>query len=615
MLRPASRLRSGRDERGAAAVISVLIALVLMTFAALAVDLGNGLARKGDTQVQADFAALAGAPELPGTKSASDPTVLAAADYLVRNAPQDDRPDADAWPTSTPVMANNLVDGSADNGEVNFLTGDKLQVISPPAQVNFGFAGIFRMFGADVTNHIDVAGDATVQVGTPDGLGVLPMYVASPTPGNPACDYGLQTLTDPPGGHVVPPTVPTLYLDSDTNDNDLDGISVSDGGAPASTIPMHSTVGQISLTGDFKDATRVGFFRSDDPAIPAVYVQKSDPEWVSPASTPYTQNNGSIVVNVPATVTAEDRLWYVRVYQAGTKNKWSARAEAQPLSVGDAPFECVGGSSSGNFGTLKMPRSTSNNSTGTGWIARNIALGLEPPLSLALMPGTPPPWQCAAATPGAVISDASNRRPGTNCLDTDTGMTSNTATPGFVAGVSGLYKGLLDTGSSSADPDGSGGCARDGSTNTAAVSGSGRSLNDDLLTCFMIDTTTEIGDVARRNYAGPVRFYPEIYQSPRFAWVPVFKQETISGGSNRYSIVDFRAAFIADQPMTATKANNAYNTGTSNGLGVTGSGGGFKVQTLKVIFLSTDALPDGQANTPIGPSFGPGFPQVLRLVD
>ena len=108
MLRGRGRVRGRRDQRGAAAIVSVLIAAVLMTFAALAVDLGNGLARKGDTQVQADFAALAGGADLPGTKSAGDPAVKAAADYLTKNAPQDDR--SSKWTTDPTIMANNLVD-------------------------------------------------------------------------------------------------------------------------------------------------------------------------------------------------------------------------------------------------------------------------------------------------------------------------------------------------------------------------------------------------------------------------------------------------------------------------------------------------------------------------
>ena len=106
------------------------------------------------------------------------------------------------------------------------------------------------------------------------------------------------------------------------------------------------------------------------------------------------------------------------------------------------------------------------------------------------------------------------------------------------------------------------------------VSGTTYQLNDDLLTCFLTDTTTELGDVARANYTGDPVFSSAIYDSPRFAWVPVFGKLATSGGSARYQIVDFRATFITDQPMSATKANNAVNGTTENGLGWTGGKAG-----------------------------------------
>ncbi len=446
---------SRRGESGAAAILALMVALLCFTFAALAVDLGNAVSRKGSTQAQADFAALAGAPFIPGTKVATDPAVLAVARYLVFNRPTDDNDSGHygtpRWPTNVNSMAANLVDNSLSNGEVNFATTGRMVVTTPRYQVDFGFAGIFGMFpGVNVANKIEVSSSATVMTGTPSSYGVYPMYVAAPTAGNPQCDYGLQTLTDPPNGHVVPPAVPTLYADADTNGTSLTAFSLTDSGSAVSTIALNSTAGQMTLSGGFKNATRVGFFSPDDPSLAPVEVVNGTPGWVSPSQNPYTQNNnGQVVVKIPLTVTSSNALWYARVYQgtgAGAgANKWSERSEAQPLSIGDAPFECVGGSSSGNFGTLKLPRAGANPSNASGWIATNIAKGLEAPLSLAVYPGSPPPFICTAAPP-SVVSTSSVRRAGTNCLDTDTGMTFGTATPGFISGNGGVYKGRLDTG-------------------------------------------------------------------------------------------------------------------------------------------------------------------------
>ena len=603
-----------RDERGAAAIVALFTAMICLTLAALAVDLGKALARKGDTQVQADLAALAAAPLLPGAATATDPAVQAVADYLNHNQTLDDR-----YPTGSSgapacratrscVTAAELVDGDPVDGEVYFEGSSKMRVVSPYAQVNFGFAGIFDMFGTGTDDSAQVASEATVMVGSPDGLGVFPMYVVQGG-SDAACDYGLQTLTDPPGGHVQPASVPTLYADADTNANTLEDISVSDAGVTATSIAVGSSTGQISLDGDFKDATRVGFFRSDSSTTPPVEVvgPATNPDWLSPSATPYTANNGTITVKVPASVTTGDSLWYVRVYQGGTgaaKLKWSARAEAQPLSVGDAPYECVSGSSDGNFGTVKVPRT----SIASSWIPRNIAQGVEAPLSLALFPGSPAPNECTTSPqPPAVVSSAGNLRPGTNCLEVDTGLTAETATEGFIDG--GSYgPGLLATGESSPDPDGSDGCNPTGTT--APVVMLGKQLNNDLLTCFLTDETTTLGTVARRNYTGGVTFDPAIYDSPRFGWVPVFGTEAVSGASQKYSLVDFRPVFITDQPMTATKANRLTGSTTTNGLALHAG----KLATIKVVFLNVGSLPDGQTKTPIGPYLGVG-PKVTRLVD
>ena len=592
------RRRRGSED-GATAILTAVVAVVLFGFAALAVDLGNALSRKGDTQVTADFAALAGGALLPGTKLAGDPVVQAVARYFVDNAARDD--DAASAPTVA-QMAGRLVNGSDADGEIHYDGPYELRVISPRAYVDFGLAGALGLGGGDGYSGVEVASDATVVMGSPKGHSVLPMYVANPSPGEAACDYGLQTLTDPPGGHVVPPSVPTLAFQSHTNATTVKGLALFEGGVSVSSVTPGSTTASVTIEGDFKNATSVGFFRSDDPAAAVVEVGRA--AWDDPVgTTPYTLNKGQVTLDVPAAVASTDELWYVRVFEGAPTGRWSASNEAQAVSVGDAPYECVGGSADGNFGTLRMPRSD----VPSTWVPRNIALGLQAPLTLARFPGAPPPWVCGPSVTGSVISSAALRKPGTNCLDTDTGLTQQTATTGFITG-DGSYNGLLDTGSSSPDPDGSGGCSPSGTTDPHVVLG--KHLNNDLLTCFLTDTTTELGSVARRSYAGGPAFSIEIYGSPRFVWVPVFRQETVSGGSGYYSIVDFRPGFLTDQPMTATKGSNAVGSSTANGLGMNGN----KLETIKVVFLNPNSLPQGDSSTPVGPYLGVG-PSSVALVD
>ena len=43
-------------------------------------------------------------------------------------------------------------------------------------------------------------------------------------------------------------------------------------------------------------------------------------------------------------------------FESGLGLATPSNAQAQPLSVGDAPYACVSGAAEGNFGTLKLPR-------------------------------------------------------------------------------------------------------------------------------------------------------------------------------------------------------------------------------------------------------------------
>ena len=65
--RPLRRLRRWRDERGAVAVLIAILATLLFSSAALAVDLGNSWAREREVQKQVDVAALSVGWLLPMT--------------------------------------------------------------------------------------------------------------------------------------------------------------------------------------------------------------------------------------------------------------------------------------------------------------------------------------------------------------------------------------------------------------------------------------------------------------------------------------------------------------------------------------------------------------------
>jgi len=76
-LRPVTRLRFAADNRGAIGVLAALLFPILIGFAALAVEYGNGLLVKGQNQRIADLAAYAGA--LAYSSSGSTDTMTAVA--------------------------------------------------------------------------------------------------------------------------------------------------------------------------------------------------------------------------------------------------------------------------------------------------------------------------------------------------------------------------------------------------------------------------------------------------------------------------------------------------------------------------------------------------------
>ena len=188
---------------------------------------------------------------------------------------------------------------------------------------------------------------------------------------------------------------------------------------------------------------------------------------------------------------------------------------------------------------------------------------------------------------------------GTNCVPTKPGMASNAATAGFIDGI-GSYPGLL----THVEPGT--GCAANGMPATTVLFG--KTLNNDTLSCFFTDDTTNIGLIDSPTYTlpGPV-LSPAIFNSPRFFFVPVFGTEP-SNGTKNYQIVGFRPGFITDQVDSATRMT-PLPTGSTNGL----TGSGATLSSVQVIFLNPSALPPMPA-TNTGTFTGNG-PRVLVLAD
>ena len=584
-----------RSESGATVVLVAVMAVLIFSVGAMAVDLGNAFARKRDSQSQADFSALAGASKLPATAtscpgsrpSASSPAVLEVVKYLTLNAPNSDG----ETPPSAAQLAADLVDCNDENGEVSFPTNYRIRVVTPPSVVDFGLASVI----ASEFQNTKVRAAATVQIKSP-GTAVMPVYAVA------GCDYGPQTITDPAAGQASNPVVPELA----DNDAETNGVVLTSITATPSPVQVGSTTTQLQVDGTgLGPSTKVGFFRTAGSPAPTLVTVAVPPAVVSAQGSQRWIN-----LTVPTSVTSVEAVWYVRVMDAS--GKWSARADAQPLRVGNAVLECLGAANDGNFGTLKIPRKDVADNTVNGWLPTNMARGLQPPLSLAVYPNPATAPATCGPSP-AVVSDKDHLREGTNCLDTDTGLPANAATAGMITGVTGTAAspGRLDR----ATTPGCGANSADRNARWDTGIGKGSStytINDDLLTCFLTNSSTTLDTIVQPSYSGPAVLSAKIFASPRFMWVPVLKVQPVNGSSQKYSIVGFRPGFLTDQPLTATKANMALGTTTAhNGLTIQNN----SIQTMKVMFFNVAALPEtADASMPTTPYLGSGT-KIITLVD
>lgn len=231
-------------------------------------------------------------------------------------------------------------------------------------------------------------------------------------------------------------------------------------------------------------------------------------------------------------------MWWIRAFNGpDDTGQWSPAAEGLPIRVGAAVLECSGGATEGNFGTLRWPRTDVGPAD---YIAMNMALGTQKPLTPAVhrwavdnptLAGT-----CTHGSNGAVESDYPNRilRRGTSCVGLDPGLTANAATRGLITGIA-TVPGALTTAPTRSGCDQAGGSAN----RTVKLNNKDYSFNDEVLTCYLTDSTTTLGTISTATYTGPPVLDPAIFSSPRFLYVPVLTTEG-GGASSRYSIIDFR---------------------------------------------------------------------------
>jgi hypothetical protein len=580
-----------RDDRGAVAIMFALLAVVFMSIAAMGVDLGNAWQEKRQVQAGSDLAAEAGAgikgANLPATTThdcsgsygaagalATDQSVKDIAQYL---ASQADPSRGATYSSKLATLPGQLADCSMTNGEVvygtpTFSAGawhvafnkNQVSLVAPPKTVDFGLAGIMGF------HSVNVNGVSTVEIKSPK-FSALPFYAFN------GCDYGPQTLQQPNNGHSGANVM--LYLPNDNFNATLTSVTPS-------TYPVDnsSTLEPITITGSgFTGVTQVGFFESGNGV--------DGPPPVISASGTFTVNSDTKITmpDIPTQargVAGVQEFWYIRVMKNGVWSKYSvnnsgAAVNAPLLTIGEPPLLCGQGSAQGNFGTLILAHAGYTGTDNVG--AANVALGLTN--SLAIYPtGGPADGTCSTAQPQTVLWG--NGTDGTNCVETDTGMSSAVASGGFL----GIGSSRIGGNQYLLYPNHKTKCATGGTEALGSVGG--QLVNNDPLTCFFLSPSTHVGDVDTDpllgGYTGATPLISDaIYDSPRFAYVPVLKAQPGPGGANAFQIVDFRACFITDQSASAQLGDQASAT---NGINLSSNGSG--VESVSVIFLNPNALPN-----------------------
>jgi hypothetical protein len=612
-----------RNQRGAVAVMFALTSVLLMSMAGLGVDLGSAWAQKRQVQTSTDSATIAGAgikgADLPAPATgkvcpfwtgalATDPGTQDVARYVASKAYSPTLAPAAVPAATVSAMATQLTDCDVTNGEVFYgiptyssalghwtlaYNKNQLSLVSPPTHVGFGFSRIIGITGANVT------GQSTVEIDSPK-FSALPFYAFN------GCDYGEQTLQQPNNGQAASTVMlanPTDPTPSSANTATL--TSVTPASYPVDNTPALEPITLVgtNLTG----VTQIGFFESGNGS--------TGPPPVT--STNFSINAAGTQITMPDIptqtrgVAGVQEYWYIRVLKGTNPGQWSSvfvgngnnqTLNTPILQIGTPPLVCAQGSSSGNFGTLLLSHAGYTGADNVG--AANVALGLTNTLSIYPTAGAPADGTCSSAQPATVLWNTD----GTNCVDTDTGMSANVASGGFL----GLGSSAVGGNSYLMYPNHKTTCANNNTTE-ATTTINGKLVNNDTLTCFFLSPTTHISDVdadpALGGYTGAAPLLsPAIYDSPRFAYVPVLHVQPANGGSAKYQIVDFRACFITDQPPSAVLGDGP---GTPNNGFVMDSNG---VHSVQVVFLNPNALPvpptkDGTINY-IGS--GPKIPVMVN---
>jgi Flp pilus assembly protein TadG len=540
-----------KEDRGAIAVLTAILAFVLFGVSALAVDLGNMYARSGDAQTAADLAALAGAGVLVANDdrraapSASDATraKLAAYASLVANPVFSD--DGAVLPA---VTSGIWTDGNDTNGEINVNRSTmRVTVVIPPRTVRFGLAAVFGVGESSVTAR------AVAEVRAPGAM--LPFYV----PDQDGCRTEPQFMAvppDPPGDPKFQPPV----------------------NGPADEVPLlepdilsMDASGRVTIVGDRFEASgmSVQFTRGkdsetvDDTAIDLVEIDFD------------ADGHDRLRVHVPPAVSNTPGEWVIRVENSAG---WGGPlTPAYLLLVVDSSVidEC-GENPQGDLALFAPPGDTTDETDLTDNVINGITDGLSVGDEVTIDPAD---LTVDKLTAGLVT--------GTGALK---GRLDAPATPGCNGTRTVLATQINDDKLS---------CFLD---NVTVHTGHNISTLKDDCDGFPSNLNDHIGR----------SLLPSIFNSPRFFFVPVLDAGiNPTGFADDVAVNEFRAVFLTGQWSGGT--DEPDQTDADNGLSIDNKDK--SVDRVTVYAFCPDELPNAVDQGGNGFPWQPGLPTVIRLVE
>lgn len=569
-----SPCRRERTERGAVAFLIAILATVLFSCAALAVDLGNAWARKRAVQKQVDIGALSVGWMLPMTSENRSDIAAKVADFFNQSNNQ--------VSGQSVVSAGQLLNGTYSDGELVFQNKDgsscsekcvQMKVVGPAAQVDFGLAAVMGI------SHTNVQRDATVRVTSelPPKNKAIPFWL--PT----GCGYGPTEADTQQGGTNQAAPTPTATPTATATAT----ATVSEARYEPSPVGTHvlngteitpiTNLGTVTISGYWLTGVGSQFKKVTLRAFPP-----TGSAFVDFAAE--TEGNGAIPsFTISQEISSIPGDWHV--YALAEKNN-SAEYSQNHLIIRvtppvvaptpsptptDDPTEsevvvgCLG-QDRGNFGQLDSPRVEGG--TKQERLAKNIALGIDHTLApYQYAPGQTVQKDCGSGgdlIPGAQLDDVS--QDGNNCITGDTGNDGPKMMEGLVQGISGVAPGRLDIVNGATTCPG-----------RSDLSLSGKVINNDVLSCFLRNGATLDG-IAQSTGVTTAMLDQSVVQSPRFVWLPVV-YATDRAQKDFQPIRHFVPGFITDETQTTPATS-------TNGLEIQGN----SVSVLHVFTFNRDAL-------------------------